>query len=215
MKKPFTIILFLLGVTFPLAAQNLDKQGDRIQLARDRYAEGLAKIAEMKSYQEDGIPNENFLSVVRKQNWAGTGMQVDRMDFYYDEVVEEYKPYPIGYSLVMVRRSYNVAAREFLEEYVYDEAGKPLFYFTRFEEFIEGLDDASKIELRRYYDENGNIIRLITKMSDESGRMKEINENDNPEVMEQLSYVLEDDGLASFTRMKAVFDAVYNQENEN
>jgi hypothetical protein len=84
MKRLATMAL-LLCFALPMMAQN-KKEEDRIQLARDKYAEGLGLVSSNKQYEADEIPAVNYTSVVRKQNWAGGGQSVDKMDFYYNEI---------------------------------------------------------------------------------------------------------------------------------
>jgi hypothetical protein len=187
----------------PTLAQNKNKKvEDRIQLAREKYAEGLTLIAENSA---DQYPL-NYTIVVRKQNWAAVGMRSDSIWFYYNELRDdEEEPYPDGYALRMVHRTYNVAARDYLEEYLFDDNGKPLFFFTHFTEMLSSIDDTFEFEVRYYYDENGKIIRSIFKLMDENGKMKEITSKSHPEVVQEL------DGLTSpdFNYVKMIFDAIY------
>lgn len=202
MKRLVTMAL-LLCFALPMMAQNKNKKvEDRIQLAREKYSEGLALIAENSA---DQYPL-NYTIVVRKQNWAAVGMRSDSIWFYYNELRDdEEEPYPDGYALRMVHRTYNVAARDYLEEYLFDDNGKPLFFFTHFTEMLSSIDDTFEFEVRYYYDENGKIIRSIFKLMDEKGKMKEITSKSHPEVVQEL------DGLTSpdFDYVKMIFDAIY------
>lgn len=69
MRKLVAVAL-LLCFALPMMAQN-KKEEARVQLAREKYAEGLANIAAVKQYEADDIPAVNYTTVVRKQNWAG------------------------------------------------------------------------------------------------------------------------------------------------
>ena len=202
-KQSILLLVLLVGLAMPTLAQNKNKKvEDRIQLAREKYSEGLALIAENSA---DQYPL-NYTIVVRKQNWAAVGMRSDSIWFYYNELRDdEEEPYPDGYALRMVHRTYNVAARDYLEEYLFDDNGKPLFFFTHFEEMLNSVEDSFEFEARYYYDENGNIIRSIFKMMDKNGKMKEITTKSHPEVVKEL------DGLTSpdFKYVKNIFDAIY------
>lgn len=202
-KQSILLLVLLVGLAMPTLAQNKNKKvEDRIQLAREKYSEGLALIAENSA---DQYPL-NYTIVVRKQNWAAVGMRSDSIWFYYNELRDdEEEPYPDGYALRMVHRTYNVAARDYLEEYLFDDNGKPLFFFTHFEEMLNSVEDSFEFEVRYYYDENGNIIRSIFKMMDKNGKMKEITTKSHPEVVKEL------DGLTSpdFKYVKNIFDAIY------
>lgn len=204
MKKQALLMVLLMCLSLPILAQNNKKVDDRIKLAREKYAEGLALIAENSA---DQYPL-NYTIVVRNQNWAAVGMRSDSIWFYYNELRDdEEEPYPDGYALRMVRYTYNQAARQHLEEYLFDDNGKPLFYFTRFEEVLlnTDVDYGPVFEVRLYYDEGGKEIRSIYKMSDENGKMMEITRKSHPEVMEEI----ESSYYTDFNYMKTIFDAIY------
>ena len=214
MKKQTIIILaLLLGFAMPALAQNKNKKvEDRIQLAREKYADGLALIA--SNAEGEGV---GYTTVVREQMWAAIGPKNDTMQFYYHELREEEEdPYPSGYALRMVRRKFNVTVRDHLQEYLFDDQGKPLFYYTHFTELVDESDcgfplyvnaevGLPEFELRLYYDEKGKVIRTIYKTLDENGKMKEISES---QVEPIKGLFLDPD----FTYVKNVFDAVYSNE---
>jgi hypothetical protein len=203
MKKQIIIIMALLvGFVMPTMAQSKNqKVEDRIQLAREKYADGLALIS---ANGEDEYPL-NYTTVVRRQNWAAIGEKVEKMDFYYHEIEEEENPYPVGYTLRMVRYAYNIAARDYLEEYIFDDNEKPLFFFTHFVEILNSADYSTEFEVRYYYDENGKVIRSIFKLMDENGKMKEITSKSHPEVVKELDEITS----PSFDYVKKIFDAIY------
>lgn len=196
-KQKILLLALLLGLVLPMMAQN-KKVEDRIQLAREKYADRLAQIAQIKQYEEDEIPAVNYTSVTRKQNWAGGGPSVDKMDFYYHEIEEDMEPYPVGYTLVMVRRVYNSGSTNHFEEYVYDDEGNPLFWYKRY-----GYSKEEMVELRGYYDANGQCIRTICKRADENGEMKTC---DLDEELEEVFSSTFD----HFIALKAAFQAIYS-----
>lgn len=187
----------LLCFALPVMAQN-KKEEERVQLARDRYAAGLENIAINKQYEQDEIPAVNYTSVVRKQNWAGGGQSVDKMEFYYNEIEDDMEPYPVGYSLVLVRRTYNVGSIDHFEEFVYDNEGRPLFWFSRY-----GSAKDNMTELRGYYDSNGKLIRSICKKTDSSGEMKTC------ELDEDMEYAFST-VFDHFIALNAAFQAIYS-----
>lgn len=210
MKKHIIVILVLLaGLVMPAMAQN-KKVDDRIQLAREKYAEGLALIAE--NAEGEGL---GYTTVAREQMWAAVGPRFDTIQFYYNELRDdEEEPYPDGYALRMVRHTYNITVRNHFEEYLFDDNEKPLFYFTRFTELIDddkfdfplygnAEDGLPEFEVRHYYDENGKLIRSIYKTLDENGKMKEFTEKSHPGLLDELYYSPE------FDYVKKIFDAIY------
>jgi hypothetical protein len=201
MKKQALLMALLMCLSLPILAQNNKKVDDRIQLAREKYADGLSLI-QANAGEEYPL---NFTTVVRQQNRPAIGPKTEKMQFYYNEIEDEEDPYPAGYALRMVRYTYNIARRQYLEEYIFDDNGKPLFFFTHFEEMLNSVEDSFEFEVRYYYDENGKIIRSIFKMMDKNGKMKEITKKSHPEVVKEL------DGLTSpdFKYVKNIFDAIY------
>ena len=211
-NRTIIVLVLLMGIVMPVLAQN-KKVEDRIQLARDKYAEGLALI-EANSGEQYPL---NFTTVVREQNWAAIGPKTEKMQFYYNEIEDEDYYYPVGYALRMVRYTYNQTVRNHLEEYLFDDNGNPLFYFTRFTEVINedeydfpiyhnAEDDLPVFEIRQYFDENGDIIRSIYKMLDESGNMKEITKSQS-KIIEEID--ISSTNASSFLYFKQIFDAIY------
>ena len=200
MKKQMIFVLaLLLGFVMPALAQN-KKVEDRIQLAREKYAERLEHIAVVKEYEEDEIPAVNYTTIVRKQNWAGSGQMVDKMEFYYFEIEEDAEPYPVGYTLVMMRRTYNIGSTDYFEEYVYDDEGNPLFWFTRY-----GYAKDDMVELRGYFAADGTLVQTICKKADENGDMKTCGlEEDFNEAFA--------DAQKHFGQFKKVFHDLYDIE---
>ena len=187
MKAKFVVILvMMLGVCPFLQAQ--DKIVDeRVKLARQIYPERLEQIKTIRQYEADEIPAINYLTAVRKQNWAGSGMSTDKMEFYYHEIDDEYD-LPLGYTLAMVRRTYNVGGRNFFEEFVYDDDGNPLFWFCRYDSF-----EGPKAELRGYFDADGTLLRTLDK---------------NVTGDEDVTYNFAA-ATRNFPRFKRAFDALY------
>ena len=185
--KIFVFLVMLLSMCAALPAQN-KKADQRVQLAREKYPVRLEQIAYVKGFEEDGTPNVNYLSTVRKQNWAGSGQSVDKAEYYYREIEDEYEPAPIGYVLLMVRRTYNMGSQNVFEEYVYDDDGHPLFWFAKY-----GWGNEAPTELRGYYDADGSQVRVISKTTEHSGDV-----NANYESAKK-----------HFAIYKQVFDALY------
>ena len=166
MKTKLLVFLLMMSVCAGLAAQNSNVE-KRVQLAREKYPERLNLISTVKMYERDEIPNVNYLTVVRRQNWAGSGQSVDKAEYYYSEVEKEFEPHPVGYTLMIVRRTYNVGSQDFFEEYVYDDEGNPLFWFTRY-----GYSKEAQIELRGYFSADGTLVRSLAKGTDDKSEIK-------------------------------------------
>ena len=203
-KQVLFVFMLFLAFSLPAMAQNKDpKMEARIQLARDKYAEGKDLVAQ----NEDKETPFNYATVVRKQNWPATGQRTEETKFYYNEIGNEEEPDLKGYALRMVCNTYNVAARNYYEEYLYDNNGRPLFYYAQYDEINQNY--SGKTELRQYYDEAGEVIHTIYKTSDKDGKMQKISANSNSEVVESGKFMLRFVS-DNFAHLKAVFDAIYN-----
>lgn len=174
MKKSFLIALLavatLLTAAFTVQARPAtpDKNADkRVQLAREKYPLRLQTISSVKQYEKDEIPNVNYMTAVRQQNWAGSGQSKDKTEYYYTAIEKEEEPHPVGYTLLIVRRTYNVGSQEFFEEFVYDDDGNPLFWFSKY-----GFPEDPKIELRGYFEADGTLVRTLTKGIDDKEEIK-------------------------------------------
>ena len=160
--KMIVLAVTLLSVCAALSAQDKNAVDKRVQLARSLYPQRLEKIASVRQYERDEIPNVNYTTVVRKQNWAGAGQSADKTEYFYAEKEAEGEPNPVGYVLLIVRRTYNMGSRDVFEEFVYDDDGNPLFWFSK-----SGYDGEKKVELRGYFSANGLLIRSLTKGTDD------------------------------------------------
>ena len=102
-----------------------------IESIRKEYQSVHEWIALMSdNFPSDGIPPEYFdLRVV--QNLPATGPHHENIRMYYGELEpeEEGDPYPPHY-LRFTTIKYNYAAREFYEEYLYDDKGQVMFIYA-------------------------------------------------------------------------------------
>ena len=144
-----------LGLVQTALAQNT------IENIRQAYQEQKEVIAQMS----DDFPTEGFPPVYYHlhvaQNLPGTGPHHENVRFYYGEVeTEKEEIYPPHY-LSFVSSKYNFAAREFYEEYLYDEKGRVMFIYAR----TPDVDFPKMHEFRLYYD-GDRLLRLNVKVAD-------------------------------------------------
>ncbi len=155
MKKAITMFLFL-GLVQTALAQNT------IASIRKAYQDQKEVIAQMSdNFPSEGIPPEYYhLHVV--QNLPGTGGHHENVRFYYGEVeTEEGEIYPPHY-LSFVSSKYNFAAREFYEEYLYDNKGRVQFIYAR----TPDVEFTKMHEFRLYFD-GDRLLRLQVKVADD------------------------------------------------
>ena len=146
--KRITIALF----AFLAMAQTAGAQ-DAIENIRERYAGVKEMIARMEP--EQGWPPEYYhLKVV--QNLPGTGYHEENVRMYFgDEEVDEIYP---PHKLYFVSSKYNFAAREFYEEYLFDDDGRLIFIYALAPDAVDGKES----ELR-FYLTDGNLIKTLVK----------------------------------------------------
>ena len=152
-KAVFTLLL-------SVSAQNT------VESIRKEYQNVHEWMAQMgDNFPSDGIPPEYFdLRVV--QNLPATGPHQENIRMYYGELEseEEGDPYPPHY-LRFVTAKYNFAAREFYEEYLYDDKGQVMFIYAITPDVTFG--DIIPYELRMWFD-GKQLLRFNAKKYNDS-----------------------------------------------
>ena len=117
-----------------------------------------------ENYPSDGIPSE-YYDLRVEQNLPGTGPHHESIRMYYGELEpeEEGDPYPPHY-LRFARVKYNYAAREYYEEYLFDDKGNLMFVYAITPDVI---DDMVPYELRMWFD-GKRLLRFNAKKFDGS-----------------------------------------------
>jgi len=141
MKKLF--MLLLLAAFLPLTAfgQGLPKT---VQEVRERYAQAHQEIAEM-DLEEHMLCR---LVSTSQRNMPAIGIQKETLTAYFNNQDRDEDWYPI-FRLFFLTRKYNVSARQFYEEYLFDaQTGRLVF-------------SESKDETRYYFGEEGLISESI------------------------------------------------------
>lgn len=157
MKKIFLMMLALC-LTTALQAQNT------VESIRKTYQSVHEWIAQMTPNEEGetALPPEYFDLRV-EQNLPGTGPHHENIRMFYGELEpeEEGDPYPPHY-LCFVTAKYNFAAREFYEEYLYDDKGQVLFIYALTPDVG---DDMVPYELRLWFD-GKRLLRFMAKKAE-------------------------------------------------
>ena len=159
-RKIFLSLLFAAGSVLSASAQ------DAVSLIRKHYAEAQQKVAEYtKNEQEGEMPFPQYYELKISQNLPGSGPHVERVKLYFYEhdLADEYEPGGalLSRSVHFVTTKYNYAAREFYEEYLYDEQGNIEFAYLRnadMNEFTGG-------ELRLYF-KQAKLIKVLVNLRD-------------------------------------------------
>ena len=159
MKKKAAITLFCAVWALCVGAQNT------IESIRKEY-NAVQEMIAMMTPDEDGFdawPPEYYdINVV--QNLPATGGHREKIRMYYGELPseEEGDPYPPHY-LRFVTAEYNFAAREFREEYLFDNKGQLLFIYALTPDVNEDL--SAVYELRMWFD-GKRLLRFTAKRAE-------------------------------------------------
>ena len=132
-----------------------------IESIRKDYQGVQEWISQMSdNFPTDGIPSE-YYDLRVEQNLPGTGPHHEDIRMYYGEEESEDDPiYPPHY-LCFTRVKYNYAAREFYEEYLYDDKGDVMFIYAITPD-VEGGGDVWPYELRMWFD-GKRLLRFNAK----------------------------------------------------
>lgn len=147
-----------MGWALAASAQNT------IQSIRKAYQDVHEMIDHMTAKGDDipAMPPEYFdLQVV--QNLPATGGHKENIRMYYGELEpeEEGDPYPPHY-LRFVTAKYNFAAREFYEEYLYDDKGQVMFIYAISPDVGENM---VPYEMRMWFD-GRRLLRFTAKKAE-------------------------------------------------
>ena len=158
------IICLLMALTFVLPATSQDA----VSVIRKHYTEAKQKVTE---YEEGNITPE-YYEVNILQNLPGTGPHNERMRIYYYEkdAGDDWQPDDpfLTRSIHFVTNKYNFAAREFYEEYLYDEKGNIEFIYCR----DADMDEVGG-EFRLYFKGNKLFKVLVNTRNPETEEYKQ------------------------------------------
>ena len=133
-----------------------------VESIRKEYSEIKSSLALMM--QEDGIPAE-YCQLHVAQNLPGTGGHFEDVLFYWGDNDDD-EIYPSHY-VRYASTKYNYAAREFYEEYMYDQKGNTIFIYARTPDF--DFDNGIIYDFR-FYLNKGKVINVIVKSSADGGK---------------------------------------------
>ena len=157
MKQILQTILLLLA----LCALTQTAQAQDVKKAiRLHYAEAKAYVDQVKKMEAEGFsyPVPQYFSAHVKQNLPATGFHQEEVLMYYKERRDsDSQIYPSLYLDFAVKK-YNFAAREYYEEYLYDEQGRVQFIYAT----APVLDYENDYEFRLYFSDD-QLVELLVK----------------------------------------------------
>ena len=148
------LMLAMCALAQPALAQDVKKA------IRDHYAEAKAYVDQVaKGEAEDyTYPVPRYFSAHVKQNLPATGLHQEEMLMYYQERRDSIEQiYPSLY-LDFAIKKYNFAARQYYEEYLYDEQGHIQFIYAT----SPDMDLENDYEFRFYFS-NGQLVEVLVK----------------------------------------------------
>lgn len=160
MKKG--ILLLLCAVTLTATAQ---KEVDAIRKRYGEMKQMISLMGEGPDWQDRAIDADSpggwppeYFQVKVVQNLPATGYHEENVKMFFEEVrTSEEEIYP-PLRLAFASSKYNFAAREFYEEYLYDEQGKLIFIYAMSPDIV----DDKMCELR-FYLKGKLVIKTIVK----------------------------------------------------
>ena len=148
------LLVAICALTQTVQAQDIKKA------IREHYAEAKAYVDQVKKMEAEGFtyPVPQYFSTHVKQNLPATGFHQEEVLMYYQEQRDsDSQIYPSLYLDFAVKK-YNFAAREYYEEYLYDEQGRIQFIYAT----APVLDFENDYEFRLYFSD-GQLVELLVK----------------------------------------------------
>lgn len=147
-------VVVLCTLTQSVLAQDVKKA------IREHYAEAKAYVDQVAKMEREGFsyPVPQYFSAHVKQNLPATGFHQEELLMYYQERRDsDEQIYPSLYLDFAVKK-YNFAAREYYEEYLYDEQGRIQFIYAT----SPDMDFEYDYEFRLYFSE-GQLTEMLVK----------------------------------------------------
>ena len=158
MKKTIILLLCVASTLTASAQRTVESIRKEYQAVHER----IAQMTPNKDREWETPPEYFDLHVV--QNLPATGPHSENIRMFYGELEpeEEGDPYPPHY-LRFTTVKYNFAAREFYEEYLYDDKGQVMFIYAITPDVM--LDELWPYELRMWFD-GRRLLRFMAKRYD-------------------------------------------------
>lgn len=123
----FTIALFLSGLI--ALAQNTPENQKEVAEIRKLYAQAKQEMEGLDGLEREGLPpNKTVFS--SNYNEAGTGPTKEVVTYYHRVAYDEEAEMSF-HRTFFITRKFNVAAREFYQEFLYDTDGNLKFFFEK------------------------------------------------------------------------------------
>ncbi|MBO7133692.1 MAG: hypothetical protein J6W06_06020 [Bacteroidales bacterium] len=195
-------IAALFFVVMSLSSYTQTDTEKKISEIRKMYNNEMEWINTM--LDDEAIPDDYITAKVR-HNLAGSGQAEETIEFFFnDDFDEEIGKYVSALDFVRRTTVYTIAERQSYEEFLYDDAGFPAFYYTSFTTYLEDGDHYVEkyVEIRAYYDK-GVQFHTICKVGNDKSSLKEV------ALTEELEEYLFS-GFLQFGKLKDALNGMLN-----
>ena len=153
--KRLSLIIVLSFMVLPAMLHAQEMTDAEIAAIRAAYSAAKEQVEINRHAQEQNVPR-NDMEVVSHYVIPGCG-PTDEIIHYYFTLDEDPESGTCFYHPFFVSRSYNVAARKFYEEFLFDRQEAQLLFFYQRNDAIDGTIN----ETRYYYGKNGVSKSII------------------------------------------------------
>ena len=141
------IVLLMAIAAVPVQAQEVTKA--EIASIRSAYSAAKEQIERNSRAQEQNVPRSD-MEIVSHYVVPGCGPTEEVIRYYFTLGEDPVLGTPV-YSVYFITRSYNVAARKFYQEFLFDGPECELLFFYQHDDALDGGAD----ETRYYYGKSG------------------------------------------------------------
>lgn len=199
--RRFVFVVLMLAISSGCFAQS-DSEKAKIAEIRKMYNNEMEWINTMLG--DEAVPDD-YITAKVMHNLAGSGQAEETIEFFFNDDFDEDLGEYVS-SLDFVRRTtvYTIAESKSYEEFLYDDAGFPAFYYTSFTTYLEeGEHYVEKyVEIRAYYDK-GKQFHTICKVGNDKSSLKEM-----PLTEELDEYLFR--GFLQFGKLKDALNGMLN-----
>lgn len=150
MNKLSILLVLLLGFV-SAQAQTTPAAKARVAEIRRMYADAKARMAQSQREAKDGLP-ANKLVANADYMVPGSGPSKEVISYHFS-LKEDEEGGPSYHQLYFLTRKYNVAARTYYQEFLYDGQGRLVFFFEQGEQVNE----------TRYYWNGSELVHRAVK----------------------------------------------------
>lgn len=175
MTKSFFIISLLVCLSLSTFTANTQN----INTIKEKYYEVKQSIA----LQSKEVNCQNNGKISFTHNVPGIGPQTFHCTFFFTPYQYDDEGFIKPHNLQFVQCTFNIAARDYYEEYLYDENGNLIFAYGK----GPSLEDCNKSHEIRLYLNNMNLIKVISDYT----RENQDNDFYKQELLTRATYFIE------------------------